>query len=203
MECLWIVAKKQTNFHLRFLKGQKLSKKLFFYKTGKNKTGVFNDPLGQPTIPAGSDCRLILKFWDGRKYVRTRTDSLCENNDHYRPGLWSASWIKEFVGQLSSKECRFLHFSPSLAKVLCKLKMDSYEFLQICELRKKYLSTACKITSKNQMIWAIENNIFSHTIQPLHIILTKFLLFYSLRIWLSKVYFLRFLQVRHKLKNAS
>ena len=25
----------------------------------------------------GSDCRLILKFWDGR------TDSLCENSDHY------------------------------------------------------------------------------------------------------------------------
>ena len=23
-------------------------------------------PLGQPTVPAGSDCRLILKFWDGR-----------------------------------------------------------------------------------------------------------------------------------------
>ena len=31
-----------------------------------NKTGVINDPLGQPTVPAGSDCRLILKFWDGR-----------------------------------------------------------------------------------------------------------------------------------------
>ena len=26
----------------------------------------YNDPLGQPTVPAGSDCRLILKFWDGR-----------------------------------------------------------------------------------------------------------------------------------------
>ena len=25
---------------------------------------------------AGSDCRLVLKFWDGR------TDTLCENNDH-------------------------------------------------------------------------------------------------------------------------
>ena len=33
-----------------------------------NKTGVIiNDPLGQPTVPVGSDCRLILKFWtDGR-----------------------------------------------------------------------------------------------------------------------------------------
>ena len=28
------------------------------------KTGIINDPLGQPTVPAGSDCRLILKFWD-------------------------------------------------------------------------------------------------------------------------------------------
>ena len=33
----------------------------------QNKTGVINDPLGQPTIPAGSDCRLIL----GRTDVRT------------------------------------------------------------------------------------------------------------------------------------
>ena len=43
----------------------------------KNKTGVINDPLGQPTVPAGSDCSLILMFWDGR------TDSLGENSDHY------------------------------------------------------------------------------------------------------------------------
>ena len=34
-------------------------------------TGVINDPLGQPTAPAGSDCRLILKFWDGRTDGRT------------------------------------------------------------------------------------------------------------------------------------
>ena len=25
--------------------------------------------------------------------VLGRTDTLCENSDHYRPGLWSASWI--------------------------------------------------------------------------------------------------------------
>ena len=31
-----------------------------------NKTGVINDPLGQPTVPAGSDCRWILKFCAGR-----------------------------------------------------------------------------------------------------------------------------------------
>ena len=35
-------------------------------KVKLNKTGVINDPLGQPTVPAGSDCRLIIKFWDGR-----------------------------------------------------------------------------------------------------------------------------------------
>ena len=29
------------------------------------KTGVINDPLGQLTVPAGSDCYLILKFGDG------------------------------------------------------------------------------------------------------------------------------------------
>ena len=31
-----------------------------------NKTGVINDPLDQPTVPAGSACRLILKYWDGQ-----------------------------------------------------------------------------------------------------------------------------------------
>ena len=40
-------------------------------KINKDKTGVINDPLGQPTVPAGSDCHLILKFWDGWTYVRT------------------------------------------------------------------------------------------------------------------------------------
>ena len=31
-----------------------------------NKTGVINDPLGQSTVLAGSDSRLIWKFWDVR-----------------------------------------------------------------------------------------------------------------------------------------
>ena len=53
----------------------------------ENKTGVINDPLGQPTVSAGSDCRLSLKFWDGR------TDTLCENSDHYRPELWSVDQL--------------------------------------------------------------------------------------------------------------
>ena len=35
-------------------------------KENEDKTGVINDPLGQPTVPAGSDFHLILKFWDGR-----------------------------------------------------------------------------------------------------------------------------------------
>ena len=55
-------------------------------------TGVINDPLGQPTVPAGSDCGWILKFWNGRT-----TDTLSENSDHYRSGMWSASWINNAV----------------------------------------------------------------------------------------------------------
>ena len=43
-----------------------------------NKTGVINDPLGQPTDRGGSACRLILKFWNGW------TDNLCENSDTVR-----------------------------------------------------------------------------------------------------------------------
>ena len=59
----------------------------------KGKTGVINDPLGQPTVPAVNDFRSILKFCHGR--TDGQTDNLCENSDHYWPRLWSASWIKK------------------------------------------------------------------------------------------------------------
>ena len=39
-----------------------------------------------------SHCRWILKFCAGRT---DGTDNMCENSDHYRPGLWSASWINK------------------------------------------------------------------------------------------------------------
>ena len=32
----------------------------------EDKTEVINDPLGQPTVLAGSDYPLMSKFWDGR-----------------------------------------------------------------------------------------------------------------------------------------
>ena len=60
-------------------------------KVKLNKTGVINEPLGQTTVSAGTDCRLILTFWD------RWTDSLCEISDHNRPGLWSASWINNLL----------------------------------------------------------------------------------------------------------
>ena len=48
-----------------------------------------------------SDCRLILE-------ILGRTDTQCENSDHYRPGLWSASWINKqlwvVVGQSSGSQ---------------------------------------------------------------------------------------------------
>ena len=56
-------------------------------KNRNGKTGVINDPFGQPTDPAS----LILKFWDERKDRRhkyVRTDNLRENSDHYRPWRW-------------------------------------------------------------------------------------------------------------------
>ena len=34
--------------------------------SGLDRTGVINDPLGHPLVPAGSDFHLIFKFWDGR-----------------------------------------------------------------------------------------------------------------------------------------
>ena len=42
----------------------------FLIKYNFNKTGVINDPLGQPTVLAGSDCRWILKFCAGRTYIQ-------------------------------------------------------------------------------------------------------------------------------------
>ena len=81
------------------------------FQNKQNKTEVINDPLGQPTVPAGSDCRLILKFWDGR------TDTLCENNDHvFGRGL---------VGQL-------LHYPELL------LPFWSHETLLLLRLRLRF-----------------------------------------------------------------
>ena len=47
-----------------------------------------NDPLCQLTVPAGSDFRFILKFWEDGQ-----TDNRCKFSDHYY--MWSASWIKK------------------------------------------------------------------------------------------------------------
>ena len=49
----------------------------------KNKTGVINDPLGQPTVPSGSDCRLILKFWNGRTYLRKDGRTYVRTDGHF------------------------------------------------------------------------------------------------------------------------
>ena len=90
------------------------SKKYLGRKNKENKTGVINDPLGQPTVPAGSDCRWILKFCAGRP--AGRTDNMCENSDHYRPGLWSASWIKRME----------LLMSASALAQKCSLRLSSF-----------------------------------------------------------------------------
>ena len=80
---------------LKYVNHLTFKAKLSYGNSKENKTGVINDPLGQPTVPAGSDCRWILKFCAG--HTDGRTANMCENSDHYRPGLWSASWIKNKV----------------------------------------------------------------------------------------------------------
>ena len=35
----------------------------------------------------------VIFAWYGSFGAEARTDNLCENSDHYRPGLWSAAWI--------------------------------------------------------------------------------------------------------------
>ena len=92
----------------------------------EEKTGVINDPLGQPTDPADSDCCLILRFRDGRyrrTYERTerRTDNLFENSDHYHPGLWSAMWIKK----LEEKSCRLVEQIIDIPSASSKLTSSS------------------------------------------------------------------------------
>ena len=65
----------------------------------------------KPTVLAGSECRLIFKFWDGRTDRRTylRTDTLCKNSDHYRSGLWIKNTTQKF-GRVDSKVCFHLLF---------------------------------------------------------------------------------------------
>ena len=62
----------------------------------RSKTGVINDPLGQPTVPVGSDCRLIL---DGRtlcvKIVITT------GRDCGRPRGSSNSLVKEIMDSVN------------------------------------------------------------------------------------------------------
>ena len=58
-----------------------------YFENILNKTGVINDPLGQPTVLAGSKDF----FWSILKCVDGRTGNMCEHSDHYRPELWSAS----------------------------------------------------------------------------------------------------------------
>ena len=59
-------------------------------KTNWNKTGLINDPFGQPTVPpAVKICFVLVDI----EKLGGRTDNMCEYSDHYRPGLWSASWI--------------------------------------------------------------------------------------------------------------
>ena len=41
------------------------------------------------------DFEVLRQMDGGRTCVHGRTDILCENSDHYRPGLWLASWIKK------------------------------------------------------------------------------------------------------------
>ena len=64
---------------------------------------IINDPLGQPTVSTDIEYLFCFgQFWKvgtyGRTYRHTdgRTDvcdNMCEYNDHYLPGLWSAPWI--------------------------------------------------------------------------------------------------------------
>ena len=60
---------------------------------------------------AGSDCRLIFNFWDGRI-------NLCENSDHHRPGLCVGlvDQLVNLVTHQASCSC-FLDQTPSVPRM--------------------------------------------------------------------------------------
>ena len=37
--------------------------------------------------------KISVLIWSLLKSGDGRTDNMCEYSDHYRPGLWSASWV--------------------------------------------------------------------------------------------------------------
>ena len=72
----------------------------YSYFLKRYKTGVINDPLGQPTVLAGSDCRLFLKLcqtdrsttcvkivittgWDCGQHgsIKLKLTTFCEKSD--------------------------------------------------------------------------------------------------------------------------
>ena len=74
---------------------------------GWNKTCVINDPFGQTHSLASSDHYFLLfRFAKFEKWGRTYglTDSMCKNNDHYRPGLWvgRVDQLKRFLEKKST-----------------------------------------------------------------------------------------------------
>ena len=77
----------------------------------QNKRGVKNDPLGQAHSPASSGALFSLESCVVLRYyiLKTRywrTNSMCENSDHYRSNCWSAMWIKTGSWWKSYLVCR-------------------------------------------------------------------------------------------------
>ena len=62
----FMIVRVKTNKNQQRIGNMSAFQRYFSVKEKYYKTGVINNPLGQPTVPAGSDCRLLLKFWDGR-----------------------------------------------------------------------------------------------------------------------------------------
>ena len=93
----------------KFLPFFKKSEKKKKWRNIENKTGVIHDPLGQPTVPAGRDCHLILSFGtDGLTAGRT--------NGHSVWKLWSlpASWIKREKCQMKKRRNSSIRAEPIL-----------------------------------------------------------------------------------------
>ena len=92
-----------------------------------NKAGVINDPLVQPTVPAGSEdlCWSMVKSGDGR------TDNMFEYSDHYRPELWSASWINRKL----EIRCREWKLETFLFIICCMPSIHCVCFIRAIEIK--------------------------------------------------------------------
>ena len=144
----------------------------------KYKTGVINDPLGQPTDPAGSDCRLILKFWDGRTdnivCVKIGVDLVDQNFNlclyfvfmvKIRWGWVGGSFMTPYITYMERSCTDKLTVNCSSFKILAAswINLKLWRYIYNSQKVANYLDNALKIyLSRHHMIFLSSKLILLH-----------------------------------------